>query len=105
MPGVIFPPDNRVENFCYHCGKPYPWHAEKLEAAKEFAVEVELPDDERKLLVKSYEDIASDNASAPTGVVRIKRYMKKVGKGAADAMYKFAVEVSSEAIKKTLTEP
>ncbi len=31
--------------------------------------------------------------------------MKKVGNGAAGAMHKFAVDVSSEAIKKTLTEP
>ncbi len=54
MPGVILSPDTRVENFCYHCGKPYPWHEEKLGAAKEFAAEVELPDDERKLLVKSF---------------------------------------------------
>lgn len=90
-------------SFCHNCGKPHPWTDERLQAAREYAAEVdELSPDERVKLAESFQDIVSDNPRTNLAVTRIKKYMVKVGKPVGEALYKAALDVASDAVKKLL---
>jgi hypothetical protein len=91
------------QSYCYECGEPHPWTEERLQAAREFAGEVDgLSEKDRTQLAKSFEDIASDNPRTTLGVLRIKKYMAKVGKPVSDLLYKFAVDVASATAVKLM---
>ena len=95
--------DNDVPPFCGQCGKPFPWTAAKLHAAKVMADELDgLTDADRIALKASFDDIASDTPMTEVGVLRIKKLMRKVGKPASDIIYKFAVDVASDTAAKAM---
>jgi hypothetical protein len=104
IPGVFHTHEPVVPAFCYECGKPYPWTAERLEAAREFALELEgLSKDERELLSKSLDDIVSDTARSPLAITRMKKLVGKVAKPVGEAFYKLVIDIASETAKKSLT--
>jgi hypothetical protein len=83
--------------YCHNCGKPYPWTAERLEAAQALAAELEnLDDGDRIAINATIEELAVDSARTPVAVLRFKKIIAKA-KGPArelllDAIAKIAVE-------------
>src|SRR5450756_713310 len=51
--GIVPLADEPAPQFCYNCGKPYPWTGRALEAADELVNDLEnLSDEEKELLMK-----------------------------------------------------
>lgn len=90
-------------SFCHECGNPYPWTAERLLAAKQFAQELDdLSKEERRLLVQSLDDIVRDTASSSLAAHRIKKAVAKLKKPTAEMFSKLVIELAAEAVKKLL---
>lgn len=107
VPGVItLSSSYRPPAYCYACGEPFPWTTTTIEAAKEFADELDdLTSDERKRLKASIGDLTKDNPKTEIAAQRYKRLMAKAGSEAAGVMRKILVDVLSEAARKTLFGP
>jgi hypothetical protein len=89
--------------FCGQCGQPYPWTQAKLEAAREYAKDLEgLSDAEREQLTKSLDDLVVDVPMTKVSAGRFKRLALKAGGGAAETLRELLVDVMSEAAKKIL---
>ena len=79
---VVPPPYKSPPSYCHACGKPYPWTALKLEAAKELVEELDgLDAEERQLLKQSLDDLVTDSPKTEVAGLRFKRLMKKGGEG------------------------
>jgi hypothetical protein len=92
-----------LASFCHECGKPYPWTAEKLEAAKGLADELEgLNADDRAKLKTAIDDVAGGGPRAEAGAARIKRVVGKAGTVVGQALWKITIDVASEAARKIL---
>ena len=104
-PSVVSPPYS-PPSYCHACGKPYPWTALKLEAAKELIQELDgLDAEDRRLLNQSLDDLVTDGPKTEVAGFRFKRLMKKVGKESYDAVKSVVTDLVSESIKKTLFGP
>lgn len=89
--------------FCHACGKPYPWTAAKLDAARKLADELdELTPDEREKLKGTLDDLIRDTPRTQVASTRFKRIMSKVGMSSASAMREIIVDVLSEGAKKMI---
>jgi hypothetical protein len=94
----------RLASYCYECGKPYPWTAEKLEAAKGLAEELEgVTAEDREKLKSAIEDLAASGPRAEAGAARIKRMLGKASTAVGQALWKMTVDIASESAKKILT--
>jgi len=93
-----------LASYCHECGKPYPWTAEKLEAAKGLAEELEnLTAEDREKLKTAIDYVAAGGPRAEAGAARIKRMLGKASTAVGQALWKITVDVASEAAKKILT--
>jgi hypothetical protein len=101
--GLIWP--GTAENFCYNCGKPYPWTIAKRQAAKEFVAELQLDDKDREQLQGVIDDLATGGARTELAASRFKRLMQKVAKPAGSALYKIVLDLASETAKKAILGP
>jgi hypothetical protein len=91
-------------NFCFSCGRPFPWTTEKLAAARDLADELEgISADDRAKLKSAIDDVAGGGPRAEAGAARIKRMVGKAGSAVGQALWKLSIEVASEAAKKILT--
>jgi len=89
--------------YCRGCGKPFPWTASALDAAKEYAAEIEgLSDDERRLLSESLDDLVTDGPRTAIAVSRFKRLANKAGTGAVEGFRSILVDVMSEAVRRQM---
>ncbi len=89
----------RIPAYCHDCGNPYPWTVAKIKAAQELAEEIEgLSAGDRELFRKDIEDIAANNPRADVAATRMKRVLK----GAGDAVRNIVVDIGSETIKKVI---
>jgi hypothetical protein len=91
--------------YCHQCGAAYPWRAEQLRMAEELAAEAQYDLDEKEQgqLRDSLVEISTDTAATQLAGARIKRLLNKVSEPLKAAIYKYAVDVSSEIGKKILT--
>ncbi len=90
-------------NFCHGCGKPYPWTAEKLEAAKAYADEVEgLSTEERETLKRSFDDLIVESPRTQLAAMRFKKLLPKIGQQVGSAFRDLLVDIASETAKKVL---
>lgn len=93
----------RVPAYCENCGRPFPWTASRVAAAKELAEELPgLTDEQKKSLATTVDDLLSDTARTPLAESRFRKLMVNAGKDAAEAMRKLLIDVVSETVKKTL---
>jgi hypothetical protein len=89
--------------YCVNCGAAFPWTAEKLAVAKEFADEIpELDTAEREQLKIAIDDLVSGGPKTELAASRFKRLVAKAGKTVGDALQRVVVDVVSETVKKTL---
>jgi hypothetical protein len=104
VPGVI---DLRSQYeppaFCFQCGKPFPWTADKVSAAKELADELEgISTDDRSKLKSAIDDVTSGGPRGELGAVRIKKMVGKAGGAVGNPLWKITVDIASEAAKKIM---
>jgi hypothetical protein len=93
-------------SFCFSCGQPFPWTAEKLVAAKDLADELEdVTADDRAKLKTAIDDVAAGGPRAEAAAARIKRILGRAGSAVGQAFWKITVEVAGEAARKILVGP
>lgn len=91
-----------VPAYCQHCGKSFPWTDAALNAAKEYADELDLNGDEKEKLKSSIDDLTSDTARTPLAASRFKKLMSKITPEAGKALLQIVVSVATEEAKKKL---
>ncbi len=95
--GVYDRPD-----YCFKCGKPYPWTEAELKAANDLAEESELSESDAKSLKATFPDLVSDSAQTTVAASRFRRLVTKAGPLAADGFKTILVNVVTEAAKKIM---
>jgi len=94
----------KAPEYCADCGRPYPWTASKLDAARAMADELDgLTEAQRLTLKASIDDIAGETPTTQVAVVRVKKLISQVPSVAGEAIRKLVVDVASETAKKLLT--
>jgi hypothetical protein len=89
--------------FCFHCGKAFPWTAEKLAAAQALADELEnISPEDRTKLKAALDDVTAGGPRSEVGAARIKKMLGKTTTAVGQALWKICVEVAGEAAKKIL---
>jgi hypothetical protein len=102
---VLGDPINRPA-YCGSCGKPFPWTAIALAAAKEYTDELETLTDEDKVTLKeSFADLTVDTARTPLAASRYKRIVSKLAPVAGETLQKIIVEVITNGAKKLMGGP
>jgi hypothetical protein len=90
--------------FCAECGKPYPWTAAKIHAAKALADEIdELPDKDKLLFKASLDEIAADTPMTEVAVMRVKKVFRNLPKASGEALKRATIQVATDAAKALLT--
>ena len=90
-------------SFCFNCGRPFPWTAAKIEAAKELAEELdELQPSEREVLKAAIGDLSSDTPRTELAAHRYTKILQQAGSGARTALTSIMTEIATEAAKKLL---
>ena len=90
-------------SFCHECGKPYPWTAEGLQAARELVQELDgLKAAEKEVLSKSLDDIVRDTPRTELAVMQVKKFLSRAKGPAASALMQVILRLATEAAKKAL---
>jgi len=88
---------------CGRCGKPYPWTAAALHAAKELASDLtELTAEEHELLSTSIDQLAIDSPMTAVAAGRFKKLIGRAGPTVGAAFKEILVAVVSESAKKVI---
>lgn len=88
------------------CGKGYPWTEKHLQAAKDFANELdELNPDEKEKLNRSLDDLVREGAAVEIAGIRFNKLMAKVGPGSVETMKNILTDLLSEAAKRAVFGP
>lgn len=90
-------------DYCYNCGKPYPWTESALEStALLIQEEEELSEQLKTSLVESLPDIITETPKTNLAAVRVKKCLASAGKLTADAVRQFVIDFGCELVKKSL---
>ena len=90
-------------NFCFKCGKPFPWTAARIEAAKDLAGEIdELTAEERDTLKGLIPDLAADTPKTELAAHRYKKILGKISDGAQEVVTSVVTKIATEAAKEIL---
>lgn len=93
----------KLPNFCYHCGKPFPWTESRLQSARELTDELDSLDrNDKDRLKASLDDLVRDTPQTTLAATRFKNIMLKVGKETAGVFKSILINVLSEAAKKSI---
>jgi hypothetical protein len=100
-PGVISIHRYTAPNFCYGCGKPYPWMSAQIDTAKELAEELEdLTEIERAKLKSAIDDIVVESPRSELAATRIKKILDTISGTIGDTFQKIVVQIAAETVKK-----
>lgn len=89
--------------YCGECGKPFPWTETALEAAREYADDLDqLSLEEKATLKATFDDLAIDSARTPLAANHFKKFMAKIGPVAGGVLQKIIETVATEAAKKSM---
>jgi hypothetical protein len=96
--GVYQPP-----KFCFGCGTPFPWTAERLKSGRELADEIEgLEPAERERLKTELGEITHDGPKTEVAASRVRKILDKVKGPSGQALQKVVTEIATDAAKKIL---
>jgi hypothetical protein len=99
--GIIF--GYHAPAYCHTCGNAFPWTSERLQAARQLALEAEgLSPEERAQLEGTLDDLIRETPRTPLAVQRFKRLVAKSGAAAATTLREVLVDVVSETVKKSI---
>lgn len=103
MSGVVGISNYKAPSFCDECGKPYPWTAAKIDAAKELVDTIDgLTEDEKKLINKDINEIVKDSPYTSASATRFKAFLIKAKGPTIEAFRDILVDITSEAAKKII---
>ena len=89
--------------FCHNCGSPYPWTERRLQAARDFANEIEaISQDDRSILTDNLEYVVKDTARTEVAATRVKKVLAKAGKEGTDFARRVLVDLVTETAKKII---
>lgn len=92
-----------VEDYCFNCGKPYPWTISRLESMQLLIQEDdELQEQQKISLITSLPDIITETPKTKLAVVRFQKALLSVGKFTAEGLRDFAIDFGCELAKKSL---
>jgi hypothetical protein len=95
--------DKKPDNYCWNCGKPYPWTEKCLQAAEELIREDEsLGTEDKNRLAAALPDMTSENPRTTLAATRFKRIIKGMGRGVGESVQKIMIEIASETAKKII---
>lgn len=95
-------PNGRRPSYCGQCGKPFPWTATALQAAKEFTDELDLSSEEKTSLKATLDELTVDSPRTELAVHRFKKFLIKIGPAAGEVLKKISIDVATEAAKKIM---
>jgi hypothetical protein len=99
--GVVSTGEMPAPLFCVYCGKPFPWLARRLDAARLLAEELEdLSPEDRMLLGSSLDNLVRETPMTEVAIVRFKKVIRKLAKPTAEAFKSVLYSVLTEAAKK-----
>lgn len=88
-------------NYCYSCGKAYPWTKSAIEAtAQLIKMEQAITDEEKEECITDLSDIVCETPRTSLAVTRAKIIASKSGKFVADGIRQFAIDFGCEFAKK-----
>ena len=100
-PDIVDLLDFDAPNFCFACGKPFPWTESKLDATRELIeMESKLDDKDKEILKNSLDDIITENPKTRLAATKFKLIMGKVGKETGKALLDITVDIASETAKR-----
>jgi hypothetical protein len=79
--------------------------ATKLQAASALTDELNVNDADRAKIRQSLADIAKDTPATSLAVIRLKKMVGSAKDAVGQALWKMAVEIATEAAKKSLLGP
>lgn len=90
-------------NYCYFCGKPYPWTKSAIESAAELIkMEQNITNEEKENCITTLPDIICETPRTSLAVARAKIIASKSGKFIADGIRQFVIDFGCEMAKKML---
>ena len=100
--GRVFPL-TKPDQFCYQCGKPYPWLESKIKAARELAHRIKnISEKDINILADSIDDIVVDTPKTQVSALKFKEILSKTGEGVINAFRDLLIDVASETAKKII---
>jgi hypothetical protein len=95
--------NGRRPQYCGGCGSPFPWTADALSAAREYADELDQFSSEDKTALKAtIADLTTDTARTPLAATHFKKFMGMAGPAAAEIFKKIIATVLTEGAKKLI---
>ena len=92
-------------NFCYNCGKPFPWLERKMKAAVEMVELEEILNAEEINNLKDYtKDITTDTPNAQVSAKRINILLRKIKTNSVPAIRALFVDIASETAKRIIMD-
>ena len=95
-------PSFRRPAYCRECGEPFPWTNAAIQAASEYATEVELSEMDRTQLPELIEHLVKDSSRTVIAATKMKRLMHQAGPVVTEGFRKILVDVIAETAKKML---
>lgn len=90
-------------NYCYKCGKPYPWTEKILNNAIELlALDDELDDSTKQLIKTAIPDLLVETPSTPLAVAKYQKGISNAGQILKNSLRSLLIDVLSETVKKSL---
>lgn len=92
-------------NYCYNCGKPFPWLERKMKAAIEMVeLEETLSSEEINNLKVYTKDITTDTPNAQVSAKRINILFRKIAASSVPAIRALFVDIASETAKRIIMD-
>lgn len=90
-------------NYCYECGKPYPWTEKVLESAVELiSLDDDLDTKSRQLIKDAIPALLVDTPATPVSVAKYQKGIARAGEVLKNSLYNLLIDVISETAKKLL---
>lgn len=90
-------------NYCYSCGKPYPWTETKIKVTQELIQELEdISKEDKEILIRSINDIVIETPKTNLAVTRIKKVFNNCTEQILKILYKVFIDIASETAKKLI---
>ena len=103
LEGFMAMDEDDVPAYCHACGRPYPWTAEGIDAARALVAELEgLNDADRIMLSASIDDLVVESPRTSVAVLRFKKIFGKAKGFARDLLVDVMAQIAVESAKGKL---
>jgi len=93
----------QLPGYCSECGKPFPWTAAAISAAKDYADILEgITTSEKEEIKLAIGELAAESPKQTVAAAKFRKIAAKAGQAALDGFQKILVAVVSETIKKSI---